>query len=167
MLRKQWPVLVGFIALAQGAGLLGSLVTTPSIGSWYSTLTKPELAPPNWVFGPVWTTLFLFMGIAAFLVWQKGAGPKQAKPHVKAQVKTALMLFGLQLALNVFWSYIFFGLQAPGLAVIEIIALWCAILATILAFEHVSKPAAWLMVPYLAWVSFAGYLNYMIWFLNA
>lgn len=156
---KQWLALAGFIALSQGAGIIGSLATTPAIRPWYSPLLKPDLAPPNWVFGPVWTTLFLLMGIAAFLVWRVGVRRKG--------VRLALIVFCLQLALNTLWSVIFFGLQSPGAAFVEIIFLWLAIAATIVMFAKFSKPAAWLLAPYIAWVSFAAYLNYMIWMLNA
>lgn len=157
-ITKDWRVLIGFILLAEGAGIIGSFFTTPAIGSWYAFLAKPELAPPNWVFGPVWTTLFLLMGIAAFLVWRARADKKK--------VRIALGVFVLQLALNTLWSIIFFGLRNPGAAFIEIILLWASIAATIFLFARVSKPAALLLLPYIAWVSFASYLNYMIWLLN-
>ncbi len=147
-----------FIVAVEAAGIIGAVFTTPAIPTWYTGLIKPELAPPNWVFGPVWTTLFAFMGIAAFLVWQKGIPRKD--------VKIALGIFLGQLILNTFWSIIFFGFQNPGGALIEIVILWVAILATILAFAKISKPAAWLLAPYVLWVSFAGYLNYAIWTLN-
>lgn len=146
------------IVVSELAGIIGSVFTMPSIAGWYATLTKPELAPPNWVFGPVWTTLFAFMGIAAFLVWRKGLD--------RRDVKIALGIFLGQLALNTLWSIIFFGLQSPAGACVEIIFLWLAILATIIAFAKISKPAAWLLVPYILWVSFAAYLNYSIWMLN-
>lgn len=146
------------LLIPQLAGLVGSLFTTPSIAGWYSTLARPELAPPNWIFGPVWTTLFVLMGIAVFLVWKKGLDRKD--------VKMALAIFIGQLILNTLWSIIFFGLHSPGLAFVEIIFLWLAILATIITFAKISKPAAWLLVPYIIWVSFAGYLNYLIWVIN-
>lgn len=155
----RWVILVGFIALSQGAGLVGSFFTAPAINNWYATLARPEFAPPNWVFGPVWTTLYLLMGVAAFLVWQKGTR--------RTEVRVALGIFLLQLVLNTLWSILFFGLQSPGGAFIEIIFLWLAIAATIGAFARVSKPAAWLLAPYIAWVSFAAYLNYALWVLNA
>lgn len=152
---QNWFVLMGFILLAEGAGIVGSFFTTPNIPTWYVTLTKPPIAPPNWVFGPVWTTLFLLMGIAAYLVWRTGV-----------RSRSALQIFGIQLALNVLWSLIFFGLQNPGAAFIEIILLWLAIAWTIYAFSRHSKLAAWLLAPYIAWVSFASVLNYFIWVLN-
>jgi len=151
--------LVIAIVVSELAGIIGSVFTTPSIAGWYAGIVKPALNPPAWVFGPVWTTLFALMGIAAFLVWKKGLDRKD--------VKIALSIFIGQLVLNIFWSIIFFGLHNPGLAFIEIIFLWLAILATIIAFAKISRPAAWLLVPYILWVSFAGYLNYSIWQLNA
>ena len=146
------------IVVSELAGIIGSVFTTPSIAGWYATLVRPALNPPAWVLGPVWTTLFALMGIAAFLVWKKGLGRKD--------VKIALGIFIGQLVLNTLWSIIFFGLHNPGAAFVEIIFLWFAILATIAVFARISKPAAWLLPPYLAWVSFAMYLNYTIWVLN-
>ena len=151
--------LVTTIGVSLGAGVIGSLFTTPAVQSnWYLELVKPALNPPAWVFGPVWTTLFALMGIAAFLVWKKELD--------RRDVKIALGLFLGQLVLNTLWSIIFFGLHSPGGALIEIVFLWLAILATIIAFYKISKPAAWLLVPYILWVSFASYLNYAIWALN-
>jgi translocator protein len=146
------------IALSQAAGLIGSFFTVSAIDSWYKTLARPEFAPPNWVFAPIWTTLYFLMGIAAFLVWQKGLEKKE--------VKIALSIFGIQLILNALWSIIFFGLQSPGWAFVEIIFLWIAIGATIVTFAKISKAAAWFLVPYILWVSFAAYLNFMIFWLN-
>ena len=143
----------------QAAGLIGSIFTASSVTGWYSTVTRPELAPPNWIFGPVWTTLFVLMGIALFLVWKK-------EDSQKKKVKLALRLFVAQLVLNTLWSVIFFGLQSPGWAFVEIIFLWISIALTITVFTPISRLAAWLLVPYLAWVSFAAYLNYSIWLLN-
>lgn len=147
-----------FIVIAELAGIIGAVFTTPAIPTWYAGLIKPELAPPNWIFGPVWTTLFALMGIAAFLVWQKGIQ--------RRDVKIALGVFLTQLILNTLWSVIFFGFQSPGVALIEIVILWIAILVTILTFAKISKRAAWLLIPYILWVSFASYLNYAIWMLN-
>lgn len=158
MKSKDIIKLVVAIAIAELAGIVGSIFTTSSIPTWYVTLAKPELAPPNWIFAPVWTTLFVLMGIAAFLVWRRGLG--------RRDVKIALGIFLGQLVLNTLWSIIFFWLHSPGGAFIEIIFLWFAILATIIVFARISKPAAWLLIPYILWVSFAGYLNYAIWILN-
>lgn len=146
------------IGISEAAGIIGSIFTASSIPTWYATLARPELSPPNWVFGPVWTMLFALMGIAAFLIWQKGINHRD--------VKVALSVFGIQLILNTLWSIVFFGLQNPGAAFMEIIVLWVAILATIIMFAKISRVAAWLLVPYILWVTFAGYLNYSIWMLN-
>ena len=140
------------------AGFIGSLFTTPSIPNWYAGLIKPELNPPSWVFAPVWTILYLMMGLAAFLVWKEG--------YERREVRHALKLYAFQLVLNMAWSIIFFGLKNPAAALIEIIILWLAILATIFAFFKVSKLAGSLLVPYILWVSFATYLTYSIWALN-
>ncbi len=140
------------------AGIIGSVFTAPAIAGWYTTIVKPELNPPAWVFGPVWTTLFALMGVAAFLVWKQGLE--------RRDVRIALGIFVGQLALNTLWSILFFGLQSPGAAFIEIVILWFAILATIVAFARISRPAGWLLVPYILWVSFASYLNFSIWMLN-
>ncbi len=152
------------IVVSESAGIIGALFTTPAVQSdWYAGIVKPALNPPAWVFGPVWTTLFALMGIAAFLVWSSYAKASEDK---KRGVKVALILFGSQLVLNTLWSIIFFGLHNPGGALIEIIFLWLAIIATIVMFYRISKPAAWLLVPYILWVSFAVYLNFAIWTLN-
>ncbi len=148
------------IGVSELAGIVGSLFTAPSIPVWYAALTKPALTPLAWVFGPVWTTLFVLMGAAAALVWMR------MDLHGR-RAKFALALFGTQLVLNVLWSALFFGLHNPGAAFIEIIVLWLAILATLIAFAGVSRAAAWLLVPYLLWVGFAGYLNFAIWQGNA
>ncbi len=150
--------LVISLVICQLAGILGSLFTMSKIPTWYMTLSKPELAPPNWIFGPVWTTLFILMGIALYLVWNQGTDRKD--------VKIALYIFSTQLILNVLWSIIFFGLENPGSAFIEIISLWISILLSIIYFYKISKPASYLLIPYIAWVSFASYLNFMIWWLN-
>ena len=150
--------LVIAIVLSECAGIIGSVFTTPSIAGWYAGLAKPALNPPAWVFAPVWTTLFALMGIAAFLIWQKGLNRKDTK--------IALGVFACQLVLNTCWSIIFFGMHNIGGALIEITILWLAIAATIFVFAKISKPAAWLLVPYILWVSFAGYLNYSLWFLQ-
>ena len=147
------------IVVSEFAGIIGSVFTTPSIDGWYAGIVKPALNPPAWVFGPVWTTLFALMGIAAFLVWKKGLD--------RRDVKIALGIFLGQLVLNTLWSIIFFGLHSPGGALVEIVFLWLAILATIIAFYKISRPAALLLLPYILWVSFAGYLNYSIWQLNS
>lgn len=150
--------LVIAIGVSELAGVIGSIFTAPAIPSWYATLTKPVLNPPSWLFGPVWIVLYLLMGIAAYLVWRKGWGRKE--------VKLALGIFGAQLLLNTLWSVIFFGFHSPVVALAEIVFLWLVILTTIIAFHKISRPAAYLLLPYILWVSFAGYLNYAIWSLN-
>ena len=149
--------LVASVILCQIAGFLGSLFTTPAIPTWYATLKKPFFTPPNWIFSPVWISLFLLMGISLFFVWRRQGHP---------QFKKALVFFFVQLILNVLWSLAFFGLQLPLLGLIDIILLWIAILLTIQAFLRVSKFAGVLLVPYLLWVSFATLLNFALWILN-
>jgi len=139
-------------------GIGGGVFTAKAIPTWYTKLKKPSFNPPNWIFGPVWTLLFILMGIAAFLVWRQGFDKKE--------VKTALGIFIFQLFLNLFWSIIFFGIHNPAVAFTEIISLWSAILALILAFYQISKTSAYLLIPYILWVSFAAYLNYAIWQLS-
>jgi tryptophan-rich sensory protein len=144
--------------VCQLAGVIGGLFTASSVGTWYATLTKPSFNPPNWLFSPVWITLYFLMGVALFLVWRQGLQTEG--------VKIALIVFGLQLALNTLWSLLFFGLKMPLLAFIEILILWCLILITILKFKKISKLAGLLLVPYLLWVSFAAVLNFFLWHLN-
>ena len=145
------------IILCQLAGFLGSLFTTPAIPTWYQTLHKPFFTPPNWIFSPVWISLFLLMGISLFLVSRRQDHPK---------VKTALIFFFVQLILNILWSAAFFGLRLPLLGLMDIILLWIAILLTIQHFLKVAKMAGLLLLPYLLWVSFAALLNFCLWFLN-
>ena len=133
--------------LCQGAGAAGSVYTLPAIPGWYKSLQKPFFSPPDWVFGPVWTLLFTLMAVAVCLVWAKGLK--------EADVRKALIVFLVQLALNSFWCFLFFGLRSPLYGLIEIFVLWFMILITILQFLKVSRWAAGLLVPYLLWVSFA------------
>jgi translocator protein len=140
-------------------GGLSGFFTTGGVNGWYAAANKPSFNPPNWIFAPVWTTLYILMGIALYLVWKS--------THAITAVKqTAIILFVVQLMLNFFWSIIFFKLQLTGWALVEIIAMWVAILLTILWFRKISSTAAWLLVPYICWVSFATVLNYSIWRLN-
>jgi len=140
------------------AGFIGSIATFSSIPTCYASLVKPAWAPPNWVFAPVWTTLFILMGIALFLVWRQGLWRKD--------VKIAVSIFAVQLVLNVLWSIIFFGLQSLLGGLIEIVFLWIAILATIITFYRISKPAGILLLPYIIWVTIASYLTYTVYILN-
>ena len=153
---KYIPVIIS-IAIAQGAGVIGSFFTVSGVATWYTTIVKPEWNPPSWVFGPVWITLYTLMGIAAYLIWQN---------KEKRGAKAALIVYGVHLALNALWSILFFGLQNPGAAFAEIIILLIFITATLILFWRVHKMAGVLLLPYLAWVSFAAYLNYAIWTLN-
>ncbi len=150
--------LVIAIVVSELAGVIGSVFTISAIPTWYAGLVKPALNPPAWVFGPAWTTLYALMGIAAFLIWKNGWERKD--------VRMALGVFGIQLFLNAIWSIIFFGLQSPGWAFVDITILWLTIVGTIIVFYKISRPAALLLLPYILWVSFAGYLNYSIWTLN-
>jgi benzodiazapine receptor len=140
------------------APLIGSFFTRQAVSDWYANLNKPFFTPPNWLFGPVWTALYLLMALAAFLVWQKGL----ANPLVKI----SLALYLLQLILNCLWTPLFFGLKMPLAAFCEIVMLWCVIVLTILAFVRVSIPATLLMLAYIVWTSFAALLNFSIWMLN-
>jgi len=155
---NEFLLLFASIIICQLAGVFGSLFTTPSIPLWYASINKPSFNPPNWIFAPVWTTLFLLMGIALFLIWRKGFKEKD--------IKIAFSVFIFQLVLNVLWSFLFFGLQSPFAAFIEIIFLWIAILITIILFLRISWVASILLIPYMLWVSFASVLNFAIWRLN-
>jgi tryptophan-rich sensory protein len=159
MISKYSPLLLaGSIVICLLTGAAGSVFTVTGPGSWYDLLTKPSFNPPNWIFGPVWTTLYILMGISLYLVlveWKKGT-----------DVRIAGGLFAIQLFLNFIWSYAFFGLQSPSSAFIVIVLLWVAILATIIIFFRINRIAGYLLVPYILWVSFAGILNYSIMVLN-
>lgn len=153
------PVQVGgSILLCQMAGIIGSLATTSAIPTWYATLIKPEFSPPNWLFGPVWITLYTMMGIAFYLIFAKGLKKKK--------VKMASIVFLVHLALNTMWSLVFFGLKDIGLAFLIIFVLWLMIAWLIKLFFAIDKRASFLLIPYYAWVSFALILNFAIWQLN-
>ncbi len=158
MTMRSVPALILFIVVVYAAAGIGSLFTAQSVNDWYVALSKPSWNPPSWVFGPVWTVLYGMMGVAAWLVWLR---------RREVSVTLPLVLFFVQLALNVVWSLLFFGLQSPGAAFLEIIVLWLAIAATLLAFWRVAPLAGALFIPYILWVSFAAVLNYTIWQLNA
>ena len=149
--------LVIFLVACFVAAGIGGAVTTPKIATWYATLAKPTWNPPNWIFGPVWSALYFCMAIAAWLVWRQDGVSGATLP---------LTLFAVQLALNVLWSCIFFGLEKPGFAFVEVLFLWLAIAATMILFWQRSSAAGILFLPYLAWVSFASFLNFTIWRLN-
>jgi translocator protein len=155
---NKWLALAGFIIACLAIGGLGGWATSQAVIDWYPTLNKPTWNPPSWIFGPVWTTLYVMMAVAAWLVWMKDIR--------FSSVRVALILFGVQLVLNCLWSFLFFKFQSPAWALVEIIALLIAIALTTIAFFNQSKLAGVLMIPYLAWVSFATFLNYTIWQLN-
>jgi benzodiazapine receptor len=155
---KKAITLVVFVAVCELAGLLGSVFTATSIPTWYASLAKPSFNPPNWIFGPVWTILYILMGVAAYLVYQKG--------FKRPEVKRALTVFFIQLLLNALWSIVFFGVHMILGALVNIVVLWVMILATILTFRRISKAAAYLLVPYILWVSFATALNFSLYLLN-
>ncbi len=144
-------ILIPFIASA-----IGGFFTSSSVGTWYTTINKPSFNLPSWVFGPVWTLLYLLMGIALYLVWVDKSKKKEK----------AYWAFGIQIFLNALWSILFFGLQNPLLAFIEIILLWAAILFTIIYFYRINKKTIYLLLPYILWVSFAAVLNFSIFVLN-
>jgi tryptophan-rich sensory protein len=152
------PKLVFFIVLCQLPGGIGSYFTAPAISGWYANLKKPFLTPPDWVFAPVWITLYVLMGIAAYLVWREH---RYGKPRQKA-----LLLFGIQLVLNALWSFLFFGLRSPLAGLLGIAALAVCILLTIRLFLRISFPAGLILVPYLLWTGYAAGLNFSIYLLN-
>ena len=153
-LGKNMLGFAGWLGVTFAAAWIGSRYMP---GTWYASLVKPSWNPPNAIFGPVWTVLYALMGISAWLVWKKagfnGAG-------------AALILFVVQLVLNALWSYLFFGLHRPDMAFLDIIALWAAVLVVAALFWRVDRIAGGLMVPYVVWVTFASYLNYVLWRLN-
>jgi len=169
------------ILVCQLVGLVGSFFTAPAIDTWYALLNKPSFTPPGSFIGAVWIILFFLMGISLYLVWSKnwkiemiaqGSLPKAWNRFSEKlwsgawKEENAFLIFTLQLVLNILWSVIFFGLKFPGLAFFELLMLWFAILYTIANFYRISKPASFLLLPYIAWVSFAGYLNFMLWQMN-
>lgn len=156
--RAWLPSLPVALLVCAAAAAIGGVATATGVSGWYPTLAKPPFTPPNALFGPVWTLLYALMGIALWLLWRAGGTSPANRP--------ALALFAAQLALNAGWSVVFFGLRAPGLALLWIAALAVAIALTIGAAWHRSRPAAWLLTPYLLWVGFAGVLNAAIWWLN-
>lgn len=149
---------IGWVALCEAVGFLSAIFTMPSVRTWYAVLQKPFLNPPSWVFGPVWTLLYALMGISIFLVLRR--------VKTKNVRMWLVQLFCVQLFLNFIWSIFFFGLHLPGLAFLDILFLLGTIIVLIVDVKKYSKTAAWILVPYVLWVSFASYLNLMIWVLN-
>lgn len=154
---RRYLGLAGFLVLTLGVGFAGRLATSSSVDTWYPTLAKPPLTPPDWIFGPVWTTLYILMAIAAWRIWLTLPGPGR---------RISLAVFVLQLVLNLAWSVVFFGLQLPRVALAFLIAVFLAVLADTILFAQRDRLAAALMLPYLAWLGFAGYLNFGIVQLN-
>ncbi|MGO9387601.1 MAG: TspO/MBR family protein [Methanobacterium sp.] len=155
---REIPKLLISIIIVFLAGAVGTVSTLPQITSWYAALTKPSWTPPNWAFGPIWSTLYILMGIALFLVWREGLNRKN--------VRIAVLIFAAQLIINVLWSLIFFGTHNIFGGLILIIILIAAILVNIIVFYRISKPAGLILIPYLVWVCIAGYLNYSVYILN-
>jgi len=155
---KNWLKFILSIVIVELVAFIGSLATISSIPTWYATITKPSFNPPNWIFGPVWTILYLMIAVSLFLVWKS-----KAKTSLKKKAHT---IFAIQLFLNMLWSLIFFGAHEILSALAIIVLLWIAIFLNILAFRKISKTASWLLVPYWLWVTFASFLNLAIWMLN-
>jgi len=149
--------LLASILLTAMAGVLGSIATIPNIPTWYAFLHKPWFDPPNWVFGPVWTTLYILIGISFYLIWTSSS---------KKSKRLAYVLFGIQLVLNAAWSVVFFGLYQPWAAVVVIVFLLATIIAMLREYRYFSRKASWLLVPYIVWVSFAMCLNIAVAYLN-
>jgi tryptophan-rich sensory protein len=156
--RRPVGSLVLAVLVCELVGASGALLSADGVAAWYPTLTRPAFTPPGWVFGPVWTTLFALLGVAAWLVWKAGLDDRG--------VRVALAVFAAQYVVQVAWSGVFFGLRWPGGGLAVIVVLWLGIVATVAAFARVDRRAALLLVPYLAWVSFAAFLNYRLWQLN-
>ncbi|KPM46851.1 TspO/MBR family protein [Jiulongibacter sediminis] len=154
---KKALIFILCLAIPLAIGGLSGFATVTGIDSWYSSINKPSFNPPNWIFAPVWTTLYALMGVSLFIVWQSPA----------SQFRTnALIIFGIQLFLNFCWSFLFFYFESPGLALVEIVFLWASILMMIFYFIKVKPIAGYLQIPYIIWVSFASILNAAIWHLN-
>ncbi len=153
----QWLVLALFIGICLGVGAVGGVVTSGSVQSWYPQLRKPNWTPPNWLFGPVWTTLYILMAAAAWLVWRERKTIRGTKP---------LMAFWVQLGLNLLWSVLFFGLRSPGAAFAEVLLLCLAVGVTLVLFWRVNRVSGLLLVPYAMWLGFASVLNGVVWWLN-
>jgi tryptophan-rich sensory protein len=152
---RQKTALLAFILTAQAVGAAASLVTAPNVASWFPDLVKPAFNPPDWLFAPVWVALYLLMAVAAWRVWR-----------IRGLASAPLALYAVQLALNFAWSFIFFGAHRLGFALGEICALLVFVIATAIAFSRTDRLAGAMMLPYIAWVSFATLLNYEFWILN-
>jgi benzodiazapine receptor len=155
---REWIVLAGFLALCLAVAGLGAFFTGSSVGTWYLTLRKPSWTPPNWVFAPVWTVLYCMIAISGWMVWRSSGLRSRAVP---------LVLFAVQLLLNLVWSYLFFGLRSPMLGALDITVLWLTIAAFAVVTWNLARPASLLFIPYLAWVTYAGALNWAVWLMNS
>lgn len=158
--ERPWLSLGIAIVVCEVVGASGAIFTSVGLETWYPSLAKPTIAPPNWVFAPVWTTLFALMGIAVWLVWKRAEGRQGDTARI------AIGVFAIHFVVNIGWSAAFFGFQSILIGLVVIAGLWFAILLTIILFDRVDRRAAVLLVPYLLWVTFAGYLNYAFWTLN-
>jgi len=152
--------LIALIVVCELLGSLGAIFTAPNISTWYALLNKPMFSPPNWLFFPVWTILFMLMGVALYLILQND------EKKLAIERKIARFWFATQFAFNILWSFLFFGLKDPFLGFIGIIFLWVSIVLTIVSFYKIDKKAAYLLIPYILWVSFATILNYFVMILN-
>lgn len=157
-MKLDWRKLIAAVLITEGAGILGSFFTAPKVTAWYAFLDKPTWNPPSWLFAPVWTLLFLLMGIALYRVWRTGLKTEDTRE--------SFWLFIAHLGVNIIWSLVFFGLQSPGWGVVVILTLLAFIAYLIVRFYRIDKLAGWLLVPYIAWVSFATVLNTTVWLLN-
>ncbi|MDD4579450.1 MAG: tryptophan-rich sensory protein [Methanothrix sp.] len=155
---KEAGQIIVCIGVCEAAGILGSIFTASSVATWYQTLNKPWFNPPGFVFSAVWIALYAMMGLSLFLIWHDGQGSQN--------YRAALATFAAQLLVNVLWSYAFFGLQSPLTGILVIVLLWLLILQTFVTFWSIRREAALLLIPYILWVSFAGFLNYTVWRLN-
>lgn len=157
--KQKYLLLFGSLAICFGAAFIGGFFTASSIADWYQYLAKPSFSPPNWIFGPVWSLLYLLMGISLFLIWKQGLKNKK--------VKDVFILFIVHIFFNALWSILFFGLRNPFLAFIDIIVMWGTLAPVIVLSSKLNRYSPLLLVPYLFWISFALVLNFSIWKLNA
>jgi len=157
-MKNKTIMLIAAVIICELAGIIGSVFTYNSIPEWYDKLNKPGFTPPSWLFGPVWVTLYLLMGVSAYLVWEKGIKKKK--------ISDSLAVFAVQLVLNALWSILFFGLRCPLCGFIGIVLLWTSIVLAIFKFHRISRTAAILLLPYLLWVTLAMVLNFYVWKLN-
>lgn len=164
-MKNKFAWVLFFVFICEAAGIIGSAATFSAIPTWYATLIKPAFNPPNWLFGPVWTTLYALMGISVFLIFQKLHVKDKKKKNLR-ELKSLIVLFFVHLAVNTLWSIVFFGMREILAAYVVILLLWMMIAVLILRFYKFSRAASWLLVPYFLWVSFASVLNFALWRIN-